>query len=402
MTDGRLASEGGTPVRPTLLPFHRSWIDEAAIQEVAETLRSGWLTRGPRTARLEAAFREYVGAHHAVGLNSCTAGLHLALAALGIGSGDEVITTPFTFAATANVIVHLGARPVFVDVEPDTLNLDATKIASALTGKTKALLPVHFAGQPCEMDEIVGLARSHGLAVVEDAAHALEAAYRRRKIGTLGSATVFSFYATKNMTTGEGGMLTTDDEPLAEQVRTLSLHGLSQNAWRRYAEPGFHHYEVIAPGYKYNMFDIQAALGLHQLWAVEKWWEIRERYVRRYDEAFAPLTELSPLQVRSDRRSAHHLYVVLLHLEHLSVTRDRFAEALLAENIGIGIHFRSLHLHPYYRDRFGYAPDDYPVARWASDRVLSLPLYPKMTAQDVEDVIRAVLKVLRAFPKRRP
>lgn len=395
-----LALFGGPRVREEILPFHQPLIGPEELREVADTLASGWLTTGPRTRRFEEAFRAYAASDHAVGVSSCTAALHLALLVLGIGEGDEVLTSPVTFPATANVVIHLRATPVFVDVEPDTLNLDASQIARRITPRTRAILPVHFAGHPCDMDEILRLAGRHSLAVVEDAAHAIESAYRGRKVGSIGTLTAFSFYPTKNMTTGEGGMLTTDDGTLADRARVLSLHGLSKSAWQRYVPGQFQHWEALLPGYKYNMFDVQAALGLHQLERVEGWLEVRRKYANRYDAAFADLPGIRPLAIRPDVRHAHHLYVVLVEPERLTADRDQILSALQAEGIGVGVHFRSLHLHPYFRDRFGFRPDDFPVARWASDRVISLPLYPKMTEQDVADVIEAVRKVLRAFEKR--
>jgi dTDP-4-amino-4,6-dideoxygalactose transaminase len=396
----KLALFGGPPVRERFLPFHQPLIGAEERRELGEALDSGWLTTGPRAKRFEEAFRAYIGCGHALGVSSCTAALHLALLALGIGEGDEVITSPVTFPATANVIIHVGARPVFVDVEPDTLNLDTAQIADRITPRTRAILPVHFAGHPSEMDEVLGLAERHALAVVEDAAHAIESAYRGRKVGAIGTAAAFSFYPTKNLTTGEGGMLTTSDPALAERARILSLHGLSKDAWRRYGPGPFQHWEALLPGYKYNLSDLQAALGLHQLPRVEAWLEVRRRYAEMYTEAFAGLPGIQPLGIRPHVRHAHHLYVILVRPECLAADRDQILLALQQEGIGVGVHFRSLHLHPYYRDRFGFQPDDFPVARWASDRVISLPLYPKMTQRDVAQVIEAVRKVHGAFAIR--
>lgn len=392
-----LALHGGPPTRAEFLPFHRPWIDEASSKAVVEVLESGWLTRGPRTELFEAAFKQYIGCRHAIGLNSCTAGLHLALVALGIGPGDEVVTSPITFPATANVIVHQGAKPVFADVEAGTLNLDPLRLAEKITPRTKAILPVHFAGHPCQMDAILDLAERHRLFVIEDAAHAIEAAHRGRKIGTLGHFTAFSFYATKNLTTGEGGMLTTEDDELAEKVRLLSLHGISRDAWKRYAREGPPHWEAVALGYKYNMFDLTAALGLKQLERVEEWWQIRRAYVGQYREAFADIPEVLPLVEQPGIRHAHHLFVVRLRTEQLRADRDAVREALKAEGIGTGIHFRALHLHSYYRHVHGFMPGDLPVAERVSEQLLSLPLYPRMTERDVKDVVEAVRKVITAY-----
>jgi dTDP-4-amino-4,6-dideoxygalactose transaminase len=387
----RLALHGGDAVRAYFLPFHRPWIDAAAIQEVVEALESGWITRGPRTEAFEEAFRRYIGCRHAVALNSCTAGLHLALVAAGIGPGTEVITSPITFPATANVIVHQGARPVFADVDERTLNLDPAKIEERITPRTRAIMPVHFAGQSCDMDAILDLAARHDLFVIEDAAHAIEASFRDRKVGTLGHFTAFSFYATKNLTTGEGG--------LADKVRTLSLHGISRDAWKRYDREGPLHWETLAPGYKYNMSDIQAALGLRQLDRLEEWWKVRQSHVQLYRDGLRECSDVAVLAELPGRRHAYHLLVILLETERLRADRDTIAAAIRAENIGTGIHFRALHLHPFYREAFGFAPGSYPVAERASDRLLSLPLYPRMTGNDIEDAVRAVKKVLAFYAR---
>jgi dTDP-4-amino-4,6-dideoxygalactose transaminase len=381
---------------PESVPFHRPWIDDAAIKGVVEVLESGWLTRGPKTVAFERAFAEYVGTRHAIGLSSCTAGLHLALVALGIGPGDEVITSPITFPATANVVVHQGGRPVFADVDPLTLNIDPVHIEAKITARTRAIIPVHFAGHPCRMDAIVPLARRHGIHVIEDAAHAIEASGPAGKVGAVGDFTAFSFYATKNLTTGEGGMLTTGDDALAERARVLSLHGISQDAWRRYAPDGPLHWETVSPGYKYNMFDIQAALGLAQLGHLEEWWPVRERHVRRYRDGLADLAEVRVLGEEPGIRHAHHLFVVILDTDRLEGGRDAVMVNLRAAGIGTGIHFRSLSLQPFYRERYGLRPGDLPVAESVSHRLLSLPLYPRMSPGDVDRVLEAMHKVIAA------
>jgi len=385
-----------TPVRAEFLPFHRPWIDEPSIKAVVEVLESGWLTRGARTEAFERAFADYVGARHAIGLSSCTAGLHLALVTLGIGPGDEVITSPITFPASANVIVHQGARPVFADVDPDTLNIDPAQIEARITPHTRAILPVHFAGHPCRMDAIVALARRHGLGLVEDAAHAIESACPAGKVGTIGDFAAFSFYATKNLTTGEGGMLTTEDDALAAQARLLSLHGISKDAWKRYAKDGPLHWETLAPGYKYNMFDIQAALGLAQLDRLEEWWQVRAAYVRRYREALADVAEIRILGEEPDVRHAYHLFVIVLDTDRLRGSREDVMADLRAEGIGTGIHFRSLTLHPFYRERYHLKSGEVPVAEHVSERLLSLPLYPRMTTRDLDEVVVALRKVITA------
>lgn len=386
-------------MREDFLVFGKPQIGEEEIAEVVATLRSGWIGMGPRTLEFERAFAEYVGAKHAIAVNSCTAALHLALIAAGVGPGDEVITTPMTFAATANVIVHTGATPVFADVDRRTQNIDPPRVAERITPRTKAILPVHMLGRPAEMDPLLALAAAHDLAVIEDAAHAAEAVYRGRHVGTLGHFTAFSFYATKNITTGEGGMLVTGDDAAAERLRVLRLHGISKDAWKRYSAEGFSPYETIEPGFKYNMLDLTAALGLHQLRRVEENLTIRERYVALYNEAFAELPgvivpALEPLGPGD--RHAQHLYPLLLDLDRLALDRAGFIDALQERRIGTGIHFTAVHLHQYYRERFGYRRGDFPEAEYISDRTVSLPLSPAMTERDVEDVIAAVGDVVAA------
>jgi len=385
------------PVRKDFLPFHRPSIGPEEEEEVIQTLRSGWLTTGPRTQQFERDFASFSGCKHAIGLSSCTDGLHLALVALGIGEGDEVITTPITFPATANVIVHQRGKPVFVDVDPETLNIDTDQIEAKITPRTRAIIPVHFAGHPCEMDRITEIAHKYQLKVIEDAAHAVEAEYHGRKVGTLGDVAAFSFYATKNITTGEGGMLTTDDDELAEKVNILRLHGISRDAWKRYSSEGYKHWDTIYPGYKCNMFDIQAAIGMHQLKKVERFLEARKKYVELYDDAFNKIPQIKLLGRASNIKHSHYLYVIQVKTEELTADRDVIMNAIQAQNIGIGIHFRSLHLQPYYRDSYGFNRGDFPNAEYASDRVISLPLYPAMTEEDVADVIETVTSVISHY-----
>jgi len=384
----------GTPVRQVFLPFSQPDIGQAEIDEVVDTLRSGWITTGPKTQEFERRFAEYMGTRHAIAVNSCTGGLHVALAAVGIGPGDEVIVPTMTFCSTANVVVHLGGTPVLADIGED-YNVDPSEIERRITPRTKAIIPVHYSGQPCRMDEILACARKHNLLVVGDAAHAVGAKYRGRMIGTIGDVTVFSFYAIKNMTTAEGGMITTDDDELAEKMRLLSLHGISKDAWKRYTSEGSWYYEVVCAGYKYNMTDIQAALGIHQLARLEQFLEVRSKYVATYNEAFGQMPEIQMPITNPDVRHAWHLYVVRLDLKRLTVNRAQFIEALRAENIGTSVHFIPVHLHPYYRETFGYKRGDFPYAERVYDSIVSLPLYPKMTDEDVEDVIAAVKKVIR-------
>jgi len=383
-------------MRKEFLSFSPPLIGEEEIQEVVDTLRSDWITTGPKTKRFEEAFARFVGAPGALGLNSCTAGLHTALVTAGIGPGDEVVTTTLTFAATVNVIEQVGARPVLVDVEPDTLNMDPRKVEACLSGKTKAIIPVHYAGHPVEMDGILDLARSRRLLVLEDAAHALPARYRGRFVGSGSNPASFSFYATKNLTTGEGGMLTADPSFL-ERARIVSLHGMSRDAWKRYDKAGGWFYEVVLPGFKYNMTDIQASLGLHQLKKLEAFQKRRRRLVEMYQEAFRGEEALEIPVEKAHVEHAWYLYVLRIVPETLTIHRDRFIEELKERNIGTSVHFIPIHFHPYYRDKYGYGKRDFPVARGNYERMMSLPLNLRMTDGDVADVVEAVLEVVRKF-----
>jgi len=383
-------------VRETFLTFAPPSIGEEEIAEVVDTLRSGWITTGPKTARFEEEFARFLGAPGALAVNSCTAALHTALLAAGIGEGDEVITTPLTFAASANVIEHVRARPVLVDVDPETLQIDVTRLEAAVTPRTKAIIPVHFAGHPADLDAIETIARRHRLLVIEDAAHALPARYRGRLIGSGGNPVAFSFYATKNLTTGEGGMLTGDPEFL-KRARIASLHGMSHDGWKRYAEGGHWFYEVLLPGFKYNMSDIQAAMGLAQLAKIERHQARRREVVTAYQSAFGEHDAFELPVERPEVEHAWHLYVLRLHPGVLGIGRDRFIEELTRRRIGTSVHFIPLHLHPYYRDTYGYAPDAYPVAQSNYERMLSLPLHPGLTESDVGDVVSAVLDIAEEY-----
>jgi len=389
--------------RAQFLPFALPSIGEEEIAEVVDSLKSGWVTTGPKTKRFEEQFKEYVGSKHAVAVNSCTAGLHIALTALGISAGDEAIVPTLTFCSTANVVVHLGARPVLVDVGDD-FNVTPQAIESAITPRTKAIIPVHYGGQPCDLAPIYELAARHHIPIIEDAAHAVGSTYHDLRLGSdalqppttrsLPHVTVFSFYATKNMTTGEGGMITTADDKLAEQMRLLSLHGMSRDAWKRYTSAGSWYYEVVAPGYKDNMTDIQASLGIHQLRKLDSFIETRQRYARLYDAAFANLPEIETPLTHPDRNHIYHIYGIRLRLERLRIDRSQFIEELKARNIGSSVHFIPVHLHPYYRETFGYEKGDLPNAEYLYQRILSLPLFPKMTETDVQDVIHAVKTII--------
>jgi dTDP-4-amino-4,6-dideoxygalactose transaminase len=394
-----LASLGGRPVRKEFLPFALPLLGEEEKQEVLKVLESGWITTGPRALEFEKKIAAYVGASHAIAVSSCTAALHVSLAALGIGEGDEVITSTLTFCSTANVILHLKAKPVLVDVEPETLTMDPSQLERKITRKTKAIVPVHYAGHPCRMDEIGAIARASGIHLVEDAAHALGAAYKGRKIGTISELSCFSFYAIKNITTAEGGAVTLEDEELANKIRLYSFHGMSKDAWRRYTSTGSWYYEVLYPGFKYNLTDIQAALGLCQLEKLAAFLAKRQELASLYDEAFSDMEELSTLSVLSEATHARHIYPILLNLEKLGIDRAKFIDELRTENIGTTVNFVPVHMHPYYRDTFGYKSGDFPVAEDAYLRLISLPLYPRMTARDAQDVIEAVKKIALHYRK---
>lgn len=393
----RLASEGGSPVRSTFLPFARPVIGEEERREVISVLNSGWLTVGPRVERFEKALAEYLDVPHVVCVDSCTAALHVSLLALGIGPGHEVVTSPLTFCSTINVILHTGARPVLADVDPDTLNLDPERAEAAITRDTYALLPVHYGGFPCPMDVFTAMAQSRDLWLIEDAAHAIGATYRDQKAGTWGDAGCFSFYATKNLTTGEGGALATRDADLAERARLLSLHGMDRDAWKRYTAQGTWFYEIQAAGFKYNMSDLEAAIGLGQLGRLEIMNARRREIAQAYDAAFRdhlaieiPFTEPGVL-------SAHHLYSIQLRLDALTLDRARFMDELAAENIGASVHFIPIEMHPFYQRTLGVSPGSFPVAEAAYARMISLPIYPAMSPEDVGDTIAAVLKIADRF-----
>jgi len=376
--------------RAQFLPFHVPAIGDEEVAAVVEVLKSGWLTTGAKVREFEQQFSQFVGSRHAVALNSATAALHLALKAVGVREGDEVIVPTMTFAATAEVALYLRAKPVLVDCEPDTLNMDPETLEAALTTRTKAILPVHFAGQPCDMKTILRFARTHGLKVIEDAAHALPATERSRMVGNIGDITCFSFYATKTITTGEGGMATTNNSQWADKMRMLSLHGISHDAWNRYGAEGSWYYEILTVGYKYNLTDIAASLGLEQLKKCHALAAARRRIVEAYNAGFADLAEIRTPVCRKGIQHAWHLYVIQLELERLTIDRRAFVEALREKNIGTSVHFTPLHLHPFYRRNFGYQPADFPNASSVYQRIVSLPIYPTMTAADVDDVIAAV------------
>ncbi len=402
------AVEGGKPVRAQPLAFAKPFIGEEEIAEVVQTIKSGWLTTGPKTKEFEKKFNEYIGDGstvqkplQSIAVSSCTAALHVSLAALGVSHGDEVLVPSMTFVSTANVAVHLGAKPVFVDVESDTGNLDASKIESAITKKTKAIIPVHFAGHPCAMDEIEKIAKKHGLAIVEDAAHASGTQYKGKKIGSLDTfSSCFSFYATKNLATGEGGMICTRNEEKGALMRRLSLHGMSKDAWNRYSDKGSWYYEVTEAGFKDNMTDIQASIGLHQLAKLDKMNKMREKIALQYSKEFSKIKELALPVVKSyATRHSWHLYPMHLKKGALSIDRSKFIEALKAEGILASVHFIPVHMHPFYQKTFGCKKGGYPAAEAFYEGEVSLPLYPGMSEQDVADTVEAVKKIVEWYSK---
>jgi dTDP-4-amino-4,6-dideoxygalactose transaminase len=384
--------------RSNFLPYALPSLDEAEAQAVLEVLRSGWLTTGPKVRQFEQEFAAYTGVPYAVAVNSCTAAMHLVLAAWGIGKGDEVITTPLTFCATIEAIEYVGATPVLVDIDPATANIEPQRIEAAITPRTRAIMPMHYGGLPCEMDAIMDIAERHQLKVLEDAAHAAGAEYKGRKIGAIGHATAFSFYANKNMTTGEGGMITTHDADLADKCRILSLHGISRDAWKRYTASGSWYYEVQSLGFKYNMPDVLAAIGICQLRKLDAMNTRRQHIAARYHHAFHEMDFVTPFppQIPTDRTHVWHLYTILLNLDALRIGRDQFIEELKARNIGVSVHYIPIHHHPHYRV-YGWRPGDFPHAEYYYERTLSLPLYPSMTDDDVDYVIEAVYDVGTQF-----
>jgi dTDP-4-amino-4,6-dideoxygalactose transaminase len=384
------------PVRSKdrFLVFGAPAIEDAEIQEIVATMKSGWLGTGPKVAQFEKDFAAYKGATHAAAVNSCTAALHLSLLASGVGPGDEVITSALTFCATVNAIIHAGATAVLADVDPKTMNIDPDEVEDRITSKTRAILPVHFAGRPCEMDALTEIAQRHNLKVIEDCAHAIETEYKGRKAGTFGDFGCFSFYVTKNVVTGEGGMVLAKREEDIARIKVLGLHGMSKGAWKRFSDEGYKHYQVVECGFKYNMMDLQAAIGIHQLKRVEPYWRRRKEIWERYDQSLAGLPLTLPAEPAPDTRHAYHLYTVLVDEERARVSRDAFLDAMTANNIGVGVHYLSIPEHPYYRERFGWKPEDFPHARRIGRQTVSLPLSAKLFDHDVEDVTAAIKQTL--------
>jgi len=377
------------------VPFHRADMDEHEVDAVADVIRSGWLTMGAKTFEFERQFADYVGARFAIAVSSCTAALHLCLEAVGVREGDEVLVPTTTFTATAEVVTYLGARPVFVDINPQTMNLDPLDAARRITDRTRAIIPVHLAGQPCEMNKIKRLADTHHIHVIEDAAHALPSSYQGTRIGALSELTAFSFYATKTLSTGEGGMITTDNEDYAHRLQLMRLHGISRDAWKRYAVRSAWHYEVLENGFKYNLTDLQAALGIVQLAKCDQMSRARAQIAQRYTEAFSKIGSLEVPAVSSGNESAWHLYVLRLHLDRCRVDRGKFVEELADRGIGVSVHFIPLHLQPVYQHKYGYEKGDLPQAEREYERCLSLPIYSSMNGREIEHVIQSVANLAR-------
>ena len=380
-------------MRDEFLVFGAPLISQAEIDEVVASMQSGWLGTGPKVARFEADFARYqaISEKQVAAVNSCTAALHVSLVASGVGEGDEVITTPLTFAATVNAIIHAGATPVLADVDPITMNIDPAQVAKKITPRTRAIVPVHFAGRACDMDALTDIAQAHDLLIIEDCAHAIETKYKGKNAGTIGDFGCFSFYVTKNVVTGEGGMIVARSEELIARSKILALHGMSKDAWRRFSDDGYKHYYVVECGFKYNMMDLQAAIGIHQLAQVEPNWQRRQEIWQIYQQAFSGIPVTCPAPPEPDTRHAYHLYTILVDELIAGISRDQFLDKMTTKNIGVGVHYLSIPEHPYYQKNYGWQPEDYPEAMRIGRQTISLPLSPKLSNQDVEDVIDAVV-----------
>ena len=379
--------------------FHKPFISEDEVNEIVDTVRSGWLSMGPKTIKFEEAFNSYIGCKKSIAVSSWTAAGHLALEAYGVRPGDEVIVPTMTFPATAEIVCYFGAKPVIVDVEEDTLNISLKEIEKAITPKTKVIIPVHYGGQPCDMDEIHEIANKHNIKVIEDAAHSLPAAYKGKKVGTISDVTCFSFYATKTLSTGEGGMICTNDEEIAERCSIMRLHGINRDAWKRYTESGSWYYEVVAPGFKYNFTDLQASLGLPQLKKVDLMWESRKNIAKKYTAALKDNEFLTLHTIKKDRESSWHLYPVRLNLDRLKINRAQLIDEMRKLNIGAGVHFMPVHQHVYYTQTYNLDDKDYPVASSVFPRLVSLPIYPGMKDEHVDRVINVLLDLLTKYKK---
>ena len=376
--------------RSSFLVFGTPAIEDAEIQEVTASMKTGWLGTGPKVAQFESDFAAYKGVKNTIALNSCTAALHLSLLVAGIKQGDEVITTPMTFCATINAIIHAGGTPVLADVDPVTMNIDPIQVESKITPRTRAIVPVHFAGRCCNIDALCDIAQRHNLKIIEDCAHAIETEYKGQKAGTFGDFGCFSFYVTKNIVTGEGGMVLTKREEDAARIKVLALHGMSKDAWKRFSDEGYKHYSVVECGFKYNMMDLQAAIGIHQLQRVETYWQRRQEIWQQYNETFADLPIGLPPEPELNTRHAYHLYTIQVDKAKTGINRDAFLNAMTAHNIGVGVHYLSIPEHPYYQQTFGWKPEDYPHAMKIGQETVSLPLSARLTDNDVGNVIAAV------------
>lgn len=381
-------------IRNEFLIFGAPRIEQPEIDEVLAVMESGWLGTGPRVAQFEQDFASYKGVKHVAALNSCSAALHLSILAAGIKPGDEVITTPMTFCATVNAIIHAGGVPVLADVDPLTMNIDPEQVRAKITSRTRAILPVHFAGRPCDMDSLCAIGEEHDLKIIEDCAHAIEAEYKGKKAGTIGDFGCFSFYVTKNIITGEGGMVLAKHEEDIARVKVLGLHGMSKDAWKRFSDEGYKHYQVVDCGFKYNMMDMQAAIGIHQLRRVDEYWERRAQIWQVYNQAFADLPIGLPVSPEPDTRHAYHLYTVLIDEARTGVSRDEFLNRMTENGIGVGVHYLSIPEHPYYQQTFGWKPEDWPNAMRIGRQTVSLPISAKLSGEDTEDVVQSLFKVL--------
>jgi dTDP-4-amino-4,6-dideoxygalactose transaminase len=381
-------------MRKKFLVYGSPLIEQPEIDEVVASMKSGWLGTGPKVKKFEELFGAYKATPYAMALNSCTAALHLSILAIGLKPGDEVIVPTMTFAATANAVIHAGGKPVFADCGRQSMNIDPDDILRKITKKTKAIIPVHFAGRPCDMDAIMSIAKKKKLKVIEDCAHAIETEYHGRKAGTFGDLGCFSFYVTKNIVTGEGGMVITKNPQCADAVKVLGLHGMSKDAWKRFSDEGYKHYQIVYAGFKYNMMDLQAAIGIHQMGRIDRYWKKREEIWDIYNTAFKDLPVFTPASPEPKTKHAYHLYTLLLDTDRSKVSRDGFLNEMTKQNIGVGVHYIALHLHPFYRKTFGYKRGDFPNAEWISDRTVSLPLSPKLSKNDVSDVIAAVKSII--------
>ena len=386
-------------MKSNFIQFHKPYQNEEEINEVVDTIKSGWWTTGPKTLRFESEFNKFIGSKYSVSVSSWTAAAHLALEAIGLKPGDEVIIPSITFTATAEIVCYFGAKPVIVDIQEETLNIDPIEIEKKINQKTKAIIPVHYGGQPCDMDEINIIAKENNLKVIEDAAHALPSFYKNKKIGTLSDVTCFSFYATKTLATGEGGMICTDDEEIAKRSSIMRLHGIDRDAWNRYSEKGSWYYEVIAPGYKYNFTDIQAALGIAQLGKINKMLDLRKEIYNEYNSAFKKNELIKIFKIKKDRESSHHLYPILINFDELKINRSQFIDELKKMGVGSSVHFIPLYIHPYYKNTFNLIQIDFPVSEIVFPNLISLPIWPGMTKEQVEKVVFSVEKTISNFLK---